>query len=106
MAILAGQAGRAFAVRREKCLLAEEHPDIREAVAVVVGTEDPDTAHIVAWLAAQAEVTSREIKGCLSTRLPARMRPARISIVSALPRTVTGKVDRVSLANQAWFSSK
>jgi non-ribosomal peptide synthetase component F len=84
----------------------EEHPAIREAVAVVVGTEDPDTAQIVACLVAHAEVTSREIKGWLSTRLPAIMRPARISIVSALPRTVTGKVDRVWIADRARISSK
>jgi acyl-coenzyme A synthetase/AMP-(fatty) acid ligase len=84
----------------------EEHPAIREAVAVVVGTEDPDTAQIVAWLVAHAEVTSREIKGWLSTRLPASMRPARISIVPDLPRTITGKVDRVRIANRARISSK
>ena len=84
----------------------EEHPAIGEAVAVVVGTEDPDTAHIAAWLVAHAEVTPREIKGWLSTRLPAIMRPARISIVPALPRTVTGKVDRVGIANRARISSK
>jgi len=52
------------------------------------------------------EVTPREIKGWLSTRLPASMRPARISIVPALPRTVTGKVDRVRIANGARISSK
>ncbi len=84
----------------------EEHPAVREAVALVVGTEDPDTAHIAAWLVAHAEVTSREIKGWLSTRLPASMRPARISIVSALPRTVAGKVDRVLIASQARISAK
>jgi acyl-coenzyme A synthetase/AMP-(fatty) acid ligase len=84
----------------------EEHPAIGEAVAVVVGTEDPDTAHIMAWVVAHAEVTSLEIRGWLSTRLPASMRPARISIVPALPRTVTGKVDRVSIANRARVSSK
>jgi amino acid adenylation domain-containing protein len=84
----------------------EEHPAIGEAVAVVVGTEDPDTAQIVAWLVAPAEVTPREIRSWLSSRLPARMRPARISIVPALPRTVTGKVDRVSIANQVQVASK
>jgi D-alanine--poly(phosphoribitol) ligase subunit 1 len=87
-------------------IVLEEHPAIREAVAVVVGAEQPDTAHIVAWLVAHADVTSREIKGWLSTRLPASMRPARISIVPALPRTVTGKVDRVGIANRARISAK
>lgn len=84
----------------------EEHPAIREAVAVVAGTEHPDTAQIVAWVVAHAEVTSREVRGWLSTRLPASMRPARISIVPALPRTVTGKVDRVGIANQTRISAK
>jgi acyl-CoA synthetase (AMP-forming)/AMP-acid ligase II len=75
-------------------------------VVVIVGADQPDTAHIVAWLVAHSEVTSRQIKGWLSARLPASMRPARISIVAALPRTVTGKVDRVSIARRARVSSK
>jgi amino acid adenylation domain-containing protein len=79
----------------------EEHPQVHEAVAVVVGADHPDSAHIAAWLACGPGVTSRQVQAWLPDRLPASMRPARISIVAALPRTVTGKVDRVALAAKA-----
>jgi amino acid adenylation domain-containing protein len=80
----------------------EEHPAVREAVAVVVGADHPESAHLAVWLVADAEsgLTSRQIRAWLSDRLPSGMRPGRISIVPTLPRTVTGKVDRISIASR------
>jgi amino acid adenylation domain-containing protein len=82
-------------------IVLEEHPAVREAVAVLAHPDQPEMAHIEVWLATDAGVTSRQIQGWLSSRLPASMRPSRLSIVPALPRTVTGKVDRVAIAQWA-----
>jgi len=79
----------------------EEYPAVREAAAVVVGADHPESAHIAVWLAADAGVPSRQIWCWLSDRLRAGMRPGRISIVQALPRTVAGKIDRVTIASRA-----
>ena len=79
----------------------EEHPAVREAVAVVLDAEHPERAYISVWLVAAAGLTSRRVQDWLGTRLPASMRPARITLVEGLPRTVAGKVDRVALASLA-----
>jgi len=79
--------------------VAEEHPAVREAVAVLRHAGDPESAHIAVFVVPDGAVTSRQIRSWMADRLPAGMRPGRISVQPALPRTTTGKVDRVCLAN-------
>lgn len=76
----------------------EEHPAVREAVAVLCEADHPERAHLAAFLAGDGSVTARQLRAWLAERLPASMRPSRIELRASLPRTVTGKVDRVELA--------
>jgi amino acid adenylation domain-containing protein len=79
--------------------VAEEHPAVREAVAVLRDADDPARAHIALFVVAGSELTARLVRDWMSDRLPAAMRPSRVSIQSALPRTTSGKVDRIKLAS-------
>lgn len=81
--------------------VAEEHPAIREAVAVLCDADDPARAHLALFVVADPELTARLVRGWMSERLPAALRPSRIDIRAALPRTTSGKVDRVRLASEA-----
>jgi len=80
--------------------VAEEHPAVREAVAVLRDADDPARAHLALFVVAGPELTARLVRGWMSERLPAAMRPSRISIRPALPRTTSGKVDRIRLASE------
>jgi acyl-coenzyme A synthetase/AMP-(fatty) acid ligase len=71
---------------------------VREAVAVLRDAGDPARAHIALFVVAGPELTARRVRDWMSERLPAAMRPGRISIRPALPRTTSGKADRISLA--------
>jgi len=79
----------------------EEHPAVREAVAVLCDADEPDRAHLAAFLTGDGSATARDVRAWLAERLPAGMRPSRLAFRSALPRTPTGKVDRVALARGA-----
>jgi amino acid adenylation domain-containing protein len=79
--------------------VAEDHPAVREAVAVLRDADDPARAHIALFVVTGAELTARRIRDWMSERLPAAMRPSRISIQAKLPRTTSGKVDRIRLAS-------
>jgi amino acid adenylation domain-containing protein len=85
--------------------VAEEHPAVREAVAVLRHAGDPESAHIAVFVVADGAVTSRQIRGWMADRLPTGMRPGRVSVQPTLPRTTTGKVDRVCLAGGIGGSS-
>jgi acyl-coenzyme A synthetase/AMP-(fatty) acid ligase len=77
----------------------EEHPAVREAAAVLRDADHAERAHIAMFVVADKTLTSRQVRDWLTDRLPTSMRPGRIAIQSALPRTSNGKVDRVSLAS-------
>ncbi|HEV2452092.1 MAG TPA: amino acid adenylation domain-containing protein [Streptosporangiaceae bacterium] len=78
----------------------EEHPAVQQAAAVLRDAGDPGRAHIALFVVAGPELTVRQIRGWMSERVPAGMRPGRIMIRPALPRTTSGKVDRVRLASE------
>jgi len=48
-----------------------------------------------------SDVTPEQVRAALTARLPEGVIPARISRIDALPRTATGKLDRLSLAEAA-----
>jgi D-alanine--poly(phosphoribitol) ligase subunit 1 len=78
----------------------ERCPGVSEAVVVVRDTEDPDRTHLAAFVVTDAGVGAREVRRSLAALLPSYMRPSRIFVEAALPRTVAGKVDRVGLASR------
>jgi D-alanine--poly(phosphoribitol) ligase subunit 1 len=79
----------------------EEHPAISEAIAVLRHADDPVRAYISAFAVPVGEVSSSQIRGWLSARLPSSSLPRKLTFVPALPRTEGGKVDRVALAEQS-----
>ncbi len=78
--------------------VAEEHPAVSEAVAVLRDADNADTAHIALFVVGDPALTPRQVRGWMADRLPAGMRPGSIAIQPELPRTPSGKIDRISLA--------
>jgi len=76
-------------------------PTLSDAVAVALPHSEWGT-EVVACVVPKdgAEVTEREVRRHVAQRLPRYMVPARVRIVSDLPRTSTGKVDRQRLVRE------
>jgi amino acid adenylation domain-containing protein len=76
----------------------EKHPGVRQS-AVVAGNDDRGNTRLVAHVVASGEEapTTAELRRFLLEQLPAAMVPAVFSVVEALPRTSSGKVDRRAL---------
>ena len=72
------------------------HPGIRDA-AVVPG--DGPEPHLTAWI--EGTVDRALLRPWLLTRLPEPMVPSEIAVLDALPRTLSGKIDRQALAARA-----
>ena len=74
------------------------HPQVNEGVALAVPHPDWGTA-IVACVVADdgADLAERDMRVYMRSRVPRYMIPVRIEFLSNLPRTSTGKVDRVQL---------
>jgi amino acid adenylation domain-containing protein len=77
------------------------HPRVLEGVALAVPHRDWGTA-IVACVVpdSDAPITEREVRLHVGSRLPRYMVPVRIEILSELPRTSTGKIDRRRLTDE------
>jgi acyl-coenzyme A synthetase/AMP-(fatty) acid ligase len=76
----------------------EEHPAIREVVVMVLGT-GLDARLVAFVVVAGGEIpTLLEIKRHCSTRLPRYMIIDEMRVISALPRTRNGKIDRLALS--------
>jgi amino acid adenylation domain-containing protein len=75
------------------------HEAAHDAVAIAVPHSEWGSA-IVAFVEPRNGVrpTAAELRGFLSTRLPAYMVPERIEVLDVLPRTASGKPDRRRLA--------
>jgi len=72
-------------------------PEVAECA--VVAREAGDARSLVAYVVAPAgtKVSAADLRAFLEARLPAFMVPAAFVALPALPRTVTGKIDRRSL---------
>ncbi|MFI5758926.1 amino acid adenylation domain-containing protein [Streptomyces sp. NPDC051569] len=68
------------------------HPAVREA-AVVVRSGPDGVKRLVAFVAADG-VDAGELRSCVREQLPPAAVPSEVSLVGALPRTSTGKIDR------------
>jgi amino acid adenylation domain-containing protein len=75
----------------------ELHPDVREAI--VIPREDlPGEKRLVAYVAAAApSLQVTDLRAHLAERLPDYMVPSSFVLLSALPRTSNGKIDRQAL---------
>jgi acyl-coenzyme A synthetase/AMP-(fatty) acid ligase len=74
------------------------HPDVLECVVVAV----PDplvTNRIVAFVAARDGLVEPDLVKVVAERLPHYMLPERIAFMDELPKTSTGKVDRLALTS-------
>jgi amino acid adenylation domain-containing protein len=75
----------------------EECPGVSEATVLVRSADQPERAHLAAFVVAEASTTEQVVRRWIAERLPNAMRPAQIVLMDALPRTAAGKVDRVFL---------
>ncbi|HSS75682.1 MAG TPA: MupA/Atu3671 family FMN-dependent luciferase-like monooxygenase [Thermoanaerobaculia bacterium] len=78
------------------------HPGVREAAAGVSRNRLGEL-QLTAWLVpgTGSSPTARELRGFLAARLPGPMIPAVFTLVSSLPLTASGKIDRRALASLA-----
>jgi len=75
----------------------EDHPAIREAVALA-REDHPGDVQLVAYLVAEGDAPEiSELRNLLAERLPAFMVPQAFVFLDEMPRTPNGKVDRKSL---------
>jgi amino acid adenylation domain-containing protein len=72
------------------------HPAVREA-EVMAPADARGERRLVAWVAAESGLTSPELRRFLEERLPEWLVPSRWVFLDALPKTVSGKVDRRAL---------
>jgi non-ribosomal peptide synthetase component F len=79
----------------------EEHPSVRESVAVLRDREHPARARIAVFVVTDGTIGQRDIRSWLSHRLPPGMRPGEILLRAALPRTPSGKIDRLALLGES-----
>jgi amino acid adenylation domain-containing protein len=77
------------------------HESLQEAAVLGIPHDEWGTA-IVAWVVPRqdAEPTEVDIKRHVADRLPRYMVPERVVIATELPKTSTGKIDRVSMREQ------
>ncbi|MFP5256670.1 MAG: amino acid adenylation domain-containing protein [Acidimicrobiia bacterium] len=73
------------------------HPAVEEA-AVIAQPDEVVTNRLVAFVALNDEATAAALLDHCRTLLPAYMVPERLDVLTTLPRTSTGKVDRQRLA--------
>ncbi|MDB4947620.1 MAG: blmIV, partial [Gemmatimonadetes bacterium] len=74
----------------------QEHPQVREAAVVLQGAAGGPGEGLAAYVGG-AEASGRELLSYLRERLPAYMVPASCTVLAALPRMSSGKVDRARL---------
>jgi amino acid adenylation domain-containing protein len=78
----------------ETCLRA--YPGVRDAVVSI--DEDRGHRHLVAWLVVDARLPAPELlRSHLAERMPDAMIPALFVAIDAIPRSLSGKVDRRQL---------
>ena len=70
------------------------HPGIQEAIAMAVGQE-----LVAVLVASDVQLSVLQIKQHCASKLPRYMIPSDVRLVSTLPRTSSGKIDRVRVKN-------
>lgn len=72
------------------------HPQVNQVVAVTSDSERGEK-QIVAYVVADGEVSTDELRGYLSRKLPGYMIPAAFVFLDAFPLTASGKINRLAL---------
>ncbi|HKT05851.1 MAG TPA: condensation domain-containing protein, partial [Rugosimonospora sp.] len=81
----------------------ETHPEVVEA-AVRAVTDPRGTRRLAAWVA-PSRCDPTALAGYLRERLPSALVPVVIATLEALPRTVSGKKDRLRLPEVDWAAT-
>lgn len=101
-----GRADRQVTIRGFRVELGEieaaltRHPAVGHA-AVVPFEQAAGGPQLAAFVTADQPATARDLQEYAAERLPEYMVPACVTLLDALPRTVSGKVDHTRLAEQA-----
>jgi len=74
-----------------------DHPQVREAVAIVRENERGDR-RLLAYVSGNGELTGNELRESVTRRLPEYMVPNSVFVLERLPQTANGKIDRQALA--------
>ena len=78
------------------------HPEVKEAVAVPVPDEEVgNRIRAIVALHQDASISATDLQQHCATRVPSYMVPEAIDFREVLPKTSTGKVDRVRLSSEA-----
>lgn len=72
-----------------------KHPRVKEVAVISINTEHETM--LVSFIVPEGEVSKKEIWNYLNKQLPSYMKPSIIRILSCLPKTVSGKIDRNAL---------
>ncbi|MFX0203051.1 MAG: peptide synthetase, partial [Candidatus Hodarchaeota archaeon] len=70
---------------------------VNDVAAIGVTMEDKENPEIIAFVELDGTAPVDRIRKVLKARLPAYMQPHKIQVVTKIPRTENGKVDRVAL---------
>ena len=73
-----------------------QHPDIQETIAIA-REDNPGDKRLVAYVVAQPELNSSDLRYWMQERLPNYMMPSAFVFLDTLPLTPNGKVDRRAL---------
>ncbi|MFE2957192.1 non-ribosomal peptide synthase/polyketide synthase [Nocardia tengchongensis] len=74
-------------------------PEVREAAVIVRHDEAAEVSRIIGYVvpAADAVVSTADLRTALARELPEHMVPAAVVVVDRIPLTVNGKLDRAAL---------
>ncbi len=80
------------------------HSGVREAITVTHAVDDGET-RLIAYCTTEEGVDDGSLRGHLAEWLPEYMLPGAIVVVEELPRTPSGKIDRLALPDPALASA-
>jgi amino acid adenylation domain-containing protein len=97
---------RGYRIEPQEVEMALKSQPLLRNAAVIASTDSEGRARLVAYVVPHEEtnVSDRELRAYLQTRLPDYMIPAVITIMSDLPLTANGKVDQKLLPAPQWNS--
>ncbi|KST65076.1 non-ribosomal peptide synthetase [Mastigocoleus testarum] len=72
------------------------HPQVNQAVVIATG-ENTSNKRLVAYVVANSEITTQQLREYLKTQLPDYMVPSAFVTLDSLPLTPNGKIDRKAL---------
>ena len=74
-------------------------PNVSAALVMIVDDLPNDAADLLAMVEADSSVTSDSVIAYMKQRLPSYMIPTKVKVVSSLPRSDRGKLDRRAVAD-------